>query len=119
MKQYYTGALNKYKTIIATIEDFSTLTRRNRTIISGRIYFIDGSFLEIYDRWQDDKLERYNYYWLDGDTIIMGWDNKEHHREIDTFPHHKHTKHKKEVLCSYENTLADVLAVINNHLYGK
>ncbi|WXJ81364.1 hypothetical protein MHLNE_07150 [Moorella humiferrea] len=32
---------------------------------------------------------------------------------------HKHTKHKKEVLCSYENTLADVLAVINNHLCGK
>ncbi|OIQ09918.1 hypothetical protein MOOR_07600 [Moorella thermoacetica] len=44
MKQYYKGALDKYKTIIAAIEDFTTLTRRNRIIISGRIYFIDSSF---------------------------------------------------------------------------
>ncbi|NLW07821.1 MAG: hypothetical protein GX039_07620 [Clostridia bacterium] len=116
MKEYYISPIEKYKDIIVAVEDFTTITRRNRTIISGRLYFIDGTFLEIYDRWYEDKLERYNHYWLDEDTVIIGWDNKEHHKDVATFPHHKHTKQKEQVLSSNERTLEAVLNVINKYI---
>ncbi|MDT8402898.1 MAG: DUF6516 family protein, partial [Bacteroidales bacterium] len=34
---------------------------------------------------------KYKYHWqTENGELIERWDNVPHHREIDTFPHHKH-----------------------------
>ena len=55
--------------------------------------WVDNSTLYIREIWKEDELLTYSYYWFDSTgKLIEGWDNAPHHREIDTFPHHKHTK---------------------------
>lgn len=41
-------------------------------------------------------VKRYNFHWQNPDgTLIMRWDNVEHHQEIETFPYHVHVGKKK------------------------
>ncbi|MBD3346804.1 MAG: hypothetical protein GF401_17240 [Chitinivibrionales bacterium] len=53
----------------------------------------------------------YSFHWQDKfDNLLTRWDNAPHHKDIATFPHHKH---ENEKLCaSNEITLEDVLAAI-------
>ena len=37
--------------------------------------------LRVLERWKEDKLVRYSYYWLDSENnLIIGWDNAPHHK---------------------------------------
>ena len=59
-----------------------------------------------------DKTERtYSYHWQDAeDNLITRWDNAPYHKDIETFPHHLHTK--KGIIESFDFTIIDILKVI-------
>lgn len=80
----------------------------------------DGSTLRVTERWRNQALFRYNYYWLARDAILrIGWDNVPHHRELENFPHHKHIGEKDRRVVSYETSLEDVMAFIAREIEGK
>ncbi|WP_347489345.1 DUF6516 family protein [Desulfoscipio sp. XC116] len=54
----------------------------------------------------------YSYHWQeDNSQLIIRWDNAPHHKQIKTFPHHKHIGEK--VLPSYEIGIHEVLTYID------
>lgn len=74
---------------------------------------IDGSELHIKEYIStEDSL--YSYHWQDKDgSLRVRWDNSPHHREIRTFPHHRHTPELEE---SEEVSLEDAIKVIKGKL---
>lgn len=59
----------------------------------------------------DDKERAYSFHWLDqNNMMITRWDNAPHHKDIETFPHHKHTP--DGIFENLEITLPDVLEEI-------
>lgn len=103
------------------IEDFSDIVA-NYSVSEYRRYgsaaslvavveFKDNSFLHIKDYLFLDGTRKYSYHWQDANgNIISRWDNSPHHREISTFPHHKHLPNS--VVDSKERTIKDVLKII-------
>lgn len=70
---------------------------------------------ELVNRWQFQFWEhktpvkrRYAYHVFDSDVMVVRWDNAPHHRDIATFPHHKHIC--GEIAESKEMQISDVLA---------
>ena len=56
----------------------------------GRIVFYDGSILEFTETVTPDRF-RYRYHYMDVEkNLIFRYDNVPHHREIPSFPDHKH-----------------------------
>ncbi|PDV97963.1 toxin-antitoxin system TumE family protein [Candidatus Chloroploca asiatica] len=77
------------------------------------LYLHSGCTLRVTERWRDQVLFRYSYYWLASDASLkIGWDNVPHHRELENFPHHKHIGEKGCRVASYETSLDDVIAFI-------
>jgi len=57
----------------------------------------------------------YSFHWQDENgLLIIRWDNAPHHKQIQTYPHHKHLGEK--ILASDEMTLEGVLEYINTFL---
>lgn len=80
----------------------------------------DGSTLRVAERWRNQALFRYSYYWLTSDASLrIGWDNVPHHRELENFPHHKHIGEKGRRVASYETSLEDVMAFIAAEMNDK
>lgn len=81
-------------------------------IIEGEIYFTDESFLHFIEFVSvKEKIERYKYSYHYQDKyrkIIFRYDMAPHHREIETFPHHKHIN-SENVIKSSALSLAEVL----------
>ena len=77
----------------------------------AKVGFKDGSSLYIKDYLFIDGKRKYSYHWQDiQGSLMTRWDNSPHHRELSTFPHHKHLP--KEVSSSKERTVKDILTVI-------
>jgi hypothetical protein len=80
-------------------------------LLHGTILFKDGSTLEFLElvKETDKGLERlkYRFQYTKGSKLIFRYDNAPHHREIETFPHHKHVGNT--VLPSKEKNLLEVL----------
>jgi hypothetical protein len=63
------------------------------------------------------KLKTYNFHWQKSDgTLIMRWDNVEHHQEIKTFPDHIHIGEEK-VSDSEPMNFNKVIVLIEQKLY--
>lgn len=86
-------------------------------IIEGQIYFMDGSvlfFIEFVN--VKDKTERYKYSYHYQDktgNFIFRYDMAPHHKEIKSFPHHKHFKSEK-IIESSDPSLIMVLDEIED-----
>jgi len=52
-------------------------------------YLVGSSVLHIRERYKEGELIKYSYHLMKGDKVIR-WDNVPHHKEISTYPHHKH-----------------------------
>ena len=101
----------------------STLTKKRynakQGYISGSIRFATGyrlEFVEVKDMDRPAKV-KYRYQYMDQqDVRIFRYDNAPHHRDLATFPHHKHLGEGDEhVVESVEPTLFDVLLEIAQH----
>lgn len=78
--------------------------------IQGIVNFENGCSLEFSEVKRTDQKgkEKYRYHYMDATkNLIFRYDNAYHHKNIATFPHHKHTA--EGVIPSDEPTLESVL----------
>ncbi len=77
------------------------------------LYLKDGSNLRVAEQWDGDRLLRYSYYWLTAENKLkIGWDNAPHHKQFETYPHHRHVEEQNNLQPSAETSLEDVMKVI-------
>ncbi len=86
-------------------DEFSHIVRETR-FIGGRsaepnklrMYFIDGSFLDVWLSEEND----YSYHWEQRAQrgLINRWDNAPDHPEVESFPDHFHDGTENNVLSS-------------------
>lgn len=63
---------------------------------------------------------RYGYHLQSrSGSLVIRWDNAEHHRQIETFPYHVHIKNEKNVQSSKRMTLEDALNRISQIIRTK
>ena len=91
--------------------------------------FKEGFYIKIIVRFSDDSVlfireysdtaeRNYSYHWQDSKSnLLLRWDNSPFHKEINTFPHHKHEK--GQVFPSFEITIKDVMTHIGKNISGK
>jgi hypothetical protein len=93
------------------IQDFKE--GRDFYFLKLKLIFIDDSML--YAREYVSQNEYlYSYHWQDKNSnLIIRWDNSPHHKELRTFPHHKHSPELEE---SIEMNLEEILKVITDKL---
>ena len=76
--------------------------------------FLSNSTKLIIREYSDSRDRNYSYHWQDKDSkLIIRWDNSPYHKNIKTYPHHKHQDDK--ILPSYEITIKDVLKYIEKY----
>ncbi|MCP5104436.1 MAG: hypothetical protein GY950_13695 [bacterium] len=87
------------------------------SLVAG-IEFIDGSILYIKDYLFIDGKRKYSYHWQTGKSdLIARWDNSPHHKNISTFPHHRHLP--DQVTASQARSLREVIETISGIIQGK
>jgi len=81
-------------------------------MVRGSLLFLGGYVLNFMEYIQIGKERpKYSFNFTDGKTVmIFRYDNAPHHREIPTFPHHKHFR--SNIQPSKEIGLAEVLSEI-------
>jgi len=78
------------------------------------VRLFDKSILYVKE-YNDSEKRNYSYHWQDENgKLITRWDNAPHHKQIKTFPHHKHAGNTLEE--SYEVTLEDILKTISSKI---
>ncbi|TFG23434.1 MAG: hypothetical protein EU529_07405 [Promethearchaeota archaeon] len=57
--------------------------------------FLDKKdYVEIFEFYFSGKLLKYSYVYIKEKISILRYDNAPHHKELKSFPHHKHYKNK-------------------------
>lgn len=87
-------------------------------VIKGKVCFKIGilEFIEVIKVKNNplQKKKKYKYHFmLNDNTFIFRYDNVSHHREIITFPHHKHIKN--DTIESNEPNLLVILKEIKDY----
>ncbi len=117
-KGFVKSIIQRYIEIIQDYEIITDLFEDSKYTLELRILFKDDSKLDNRDVYLfSDNLirRRYKFQWMKADnSLIMRWDNAEHHRTIKTFPFHLHRLKKENVEESPEMTLESVLSFIKN-----
>jgi hypothetical protein len=62
-----------------------------RGFIKGRALFVDGSRLEFSEQLPVERQKYRLHYMSANGELLVRWDSAPHHREVSTFPHHRHT----------------------------
>ena len=57
--------------------------------LTAIVHLADSSILHIKERFRNGDLIKYSYHNIRTDKFIR-WDNVPHHRDLNTFPDHKH-----------------------------
>ena len=108
---YFKKVVDKYLDIVKSIGKLEILEEEQISKLKAKLSLFDGTILWVREVWTKEKIEAYSYYWLRPDeSVIIGWDNAPHHKEINSFPHHKHMG--KKVEPSSERNLSEVLRFI-------
>ncbi|MDF1557222.1 MAG: DUF6516 family protein [ANME-2 cluster archaeon] len=71
-----------------------------------QIRLLNGWKLHVWEH-ATPEFQRYAYHVSKGTQLIVRWDNAPNHRQIRTFPHHKHVK--EEILESEEMSIEVIL----------
>lgn len=109
--------LHQFDEIISETESLNIREIKGLTHYKCKIQLIDGSNLRISEKWNEQQLIQYSYYWLDDENeLIIGWDNASHHHQISTYPHHKHVQKQTKIYASNENCLKAVLDFIKQSI---
>ncbi len=90
----------------------------NLGLLRYRLTLRDGSFLELFERFQVQEehvqVTKYSLHWQDaGGQLRKRWDNVAHYPELATFPHHLHDGAEDNVHPSEPIRIEDVLALLN------
>ncbi|ASJ09295.1 hypothetical protein A3L11_08660 [Thermococcus siculi] len=101
--------------IIESYEILDYKEGRDFYFLKIRAKLIDGSVLHIREFVSDEEYN-YSFQWQRNGELIIRWDNAPHHRDLPTFPHHKHVGSDKNVLPSSEITLEEVLKAISSRI---
>ncbi len=93
-----------------TIEDDMGLFRYRLTLL-------DGSFLEMFERFQivngEAQVSKYSFHWQNANgQLRKRWDNAAHHPEISTHPHHLHKNTEDNVTPHKPMTAEEALIVV-------
>lgn len=119
--------LSQVQDLLATREEIVVEQFRSREnlaerelLIQGRLRFWDGSLLEFSEALIEQGVvllkTDYSYHYQGSDgTLVFRYDNAPHHRQVATFPHHKHTA--DDIIDSRPPHLVDVLREIDAILY--
>jgi len=60
--------------------------------IKGFVAFIDGSRLDFTEQLPTERC-KFRFHFMDNQqNLIVRWDSAPHHKELSTFPFHKHTE---------------------------
>lgn len=110
----FRNIINEYRDFIESMEVFRFEEEEISQLRPG-VRLCDGTILRVREVRIRESTEAYSYYWLrPDDTVIVGWDNAPHHREIASFPHHRHIRSNVE--ASDERNLRDVLDFIKDFM---
>ena len=81
------------------------------------LHLKDGTSLRVAEQWAGKVLKRYSYYWLNSaNELKVGWDNAPHHRQMESFPHHKHVGQPGNLQSSRETSLEEVMRVVQRKI---
>ncbi len=87
--------------------------------IKGALLFIDSSILEIAifanEYHHAVHIDKYRFHYMDKHSnMLFRYDNAPHHREITTFPHHKHLSDKTvaAAIPTLKNILNEISSII-------
>ena len=90
---------------------------KNGFFVKIMVQLENGSVLYIRE-YVDENERSYSYHWQTKEgKLIMRWDNAPHHKDIPTYPHHKHVK--KKVLPNYAITCEEILKEIERNLLNQ
>ncbi len=100
------------------VAGFSVLEHRrygSSMSFAARVQFVNDSTLHIRDYLFLDGRRKYSYHWQDvKGNLILRWDNSPHHKEVPTYPHHRHIS--GEITESHEWDIREILKVISNRI---
>jgi len=115
METVLRNIVEEFSDIIEVIEKLEISEEEQVSKLKARLSLCDGTFLWVKEIRLKEVMKAYSYYWLrPNQTIIVGWDNAPHHKEVESFPHHKHIGNKIDP--SREKNLRDVLSFIRDFL---
>jgi len=104
--------LFEYSDIIADFDVLEYNADADKLHYKLKLSFIDGSLLFVKEYLSGTE-RKYSFHWQNSSgEIMVRWDNSPYHKEVETFPHHKHIGN--QVQSSKEPELNDVLAEIRN-----
>ena len=79
--------------------------------------FINGNELHIFEYQIRSDVKKYAYHLQDsGGRFILRYDNRSHHPEIETFPHHKHLVDSVNPKPSQKPTIKSLLAEASGYV---
>ncbi len=104
--QYNVLNILKQSKIVAKIISVDFDSAVGYSILKIRVELVNRWHLQIWEH-ETPVTRRYAYHVFKGATTIVRWDNAPHHRDISTFPHHKHRG--SEIVGSEEMQVGDVL----------
>jgi len=101
--EYFHGIESRILECIYVVE--SAIVKDQRSyhigIIEGNIVFTDNSalhFIQFVNVKGGTELYKYSYHYQDSNgDLIFRYDMAPHHKELRTFPHHKHTERDKVI----------------------
>ena len=102
---------------IISFEVFDFRENKFGYFLKLKIQFVDQSIL-FSKEYFSTNIRNYSYHWQDkNNKLLIRWDNAPFHKNIETFPHHKHKD--KNVIPSNEIGLEDVLRYIFKYVERK
>ena len=106
--------LKKFK----VVKDFDVLDFKlfeGGFYVKIKVVLEDNSVLFIRE-YVDEEERNYSYHWQDSENnLILRWDNAPHHKNLTTYPHHKHYKDGR-IEESFETTCERILSEISKLL---
>ena len=77
-------------------------------MLRGKLLFVDGSMLEFMEYLQEENRLKYRFHLMDKEgNMILRYDNAPHHKDVLSFPHHKHLP--SNIAESVDKGIMDVL----------
>ncbi len=110
--------LGNSRIIVDKAVDFKEFSS-DEGMVRGRLLFLGGYVLTFMEYIQiGEERPKYRFNLSDSkNNVIFRYDNASHHRDVPTFPHHKHVRAK--VIPSKEMGLAEVLSEIENMILNE